>query len=160
MISNCYRPTAYASRAWRKVVPILGQIVCAMSVCFAAGSASAAGTTADARAQYESERARCNAMTSSDERANCLQSAGAAYDQAKQGKLDVAQHPYLQNKFDRCTPLPPAEKDDCIRRMQGQGTVSGSVEGGGDIRETDTVHVTPAPSVNPGSANTGGTDNR
>jgi hypothetical protein len=109
---------------------------------FAADSAD----PTSARAQYEKDRARCESEFSGDERATCLQSAGAALDEAKSGRLDLAQHPYQQNRVDRCTPLPPAERDDCVRRMQGQGSVSGSVQGGGVYRELDTIQVTtPAP---------------
>ncbi|MGA2551674.1 MAG: hypothetical protein ABSF50_16115 [Burkholderiaceae bacterium] len=102
-----------------------------------------------ARAQYEKERARCNTELSGPERDTCLQSAGAAYDEAKAGKLDTAPHPFVENRIDRCTPLPPAERDDCIRRMQGAGVTSGSVQGGGIYRETDTMVITPAPAARP-----------
>jgi hypothetical protein len=41
--------------------------------------------------------------------------------------------------------LPPADYDDCIRRAQGQGTVSGSVGGGGVVKETVTIVPAPMP---------------
>ena len=37
--------------------------------------------------------------------------------------------------MDRCVPLPPADQEDCVRRMQGEGTIIGSVEEGGIYRE-------------------------
>ena len=40
------------------------------------------------------------------------------------------------NKFARCDyHKDPNDREYCIRRMKGEGTVSGSVEGGGLIRE-------------------------
>ncbi|WP_293222217.1 hypothetical protein [Ottowia sp.] len=48
----------------------------------------------------------------------------------------------LANELKRCAALPPFYKSDCEARVRGQaGTVSGSVVGGGMIRET----VTPMP---------------
>ena len=40
------------------------------------------------------------------------------------------------NKFARCDyHKDPNDREYCIRRMKGEGTVSGSVEGGGVMRE-------------------------
>ena len=63
--------------------------------------------------------------------------AGAARDEARRGELARGENAaqFEQNKFARCEKLPGEERDYCIRRMNGEGTVSGSVEGGGLYRE-------------------------
>ena len=48
-----------------------------------------------------------------------------------------------RNRFARCDVLPAEERGYCLRRMNGEGRVEGSVEGGGIYREL-TVTV-PAP---------------
>ena len=37
--------------------------------------------------------------------------------------------------MERCVPLPAADQEDCVRRMNGEGIVRGSVEEGGIYRE-------------------------
>ena len=64
--------------------------------------------------------------------------AQAARQEARQGKLkdpvDAAQQE--RNRFARCEVHTSSEdRELCIRRMKGEGTVSGSVEGGGVLRE-------------------------
>jgi hypothetical protein len=76
--------------------------------------------------------------------AACRREQGAAREEAKRGNLPTADAATLrQNAMDRCKLQPPADQRDCIARITGRGdtTVSGSVLGGGDIRET----VTPIP---------------
>lgn len=60
-------------------------------------------------------------------------------------------HPgdYARNALKRCDPLPEPERQECMARMQGEGTTQGSVASGGILRELTTVEVpapiTPAP---------------
>ena len=64
----------------------------------------------------------------------------------------ATEHPGIlrRNALKRCVPLPDAERKDCVARMQGQGTISGSVEGGGIYRELVTREVAvPAVAVPP-----------
>lgn len=67
--------------------------------------------------------------------------AQAARQEARQGKLkdnaDEAQRE--RNRFARCEYLKGDDREYCIRRMNGEGTVSGSVEGGGLLRELTVV---------------------
>jgi hypothetical protein len=53
--------------------------------------------------------------------------------------------------LERCKPLPTDEAKDCRDRILGQGTVSGSVKGGGLYREkvTTEVKVLPPPPAPP-----------
>ena len=58
---------------------------------------------------------------------------------AKRGRLGDGQSSYEQNRLARCDRLPAGDREDCVRRMHGEGTVSGSVEGGGIYRELRTT---------------------
>lgn len=110
--------------------------------------ASAAGTTwadmnagrASAAARYEVERAMCLRGASSQDLDTCLREAGAAYAQARRGAAGDDDAAQLEaNRLRRCDPLPSDQRRDCIARMQGQGTTSGSVAGGGIYRELVTT---------------------
>ena len=118
-------------------------VVAGISVAGHAIAATGAADLAGAKQQYEKERARCLSGQTNQDQATCLKSAGAAYDEAKRGRLDDAKHPYEQNKTSRCDPLPAGDREDCLRRMKGEGTVSGSPEKGGELRELTTVQPKP-----------------
>jgi hypothetical protein len=126
----------------RALLPILSAaaLLCPIQA-FSQQTAQAASSVTDARQTYLDERARCLSAPADEDRAACLQSAGAAYGEARLGRLDVAEHPYEANKRSRCEPLPPQDREDCIKRMEGAGTISGSVEGGGIFRELRTRTV-------------------
>ena len=100
--------------------------------------------TDDAKARYLKERANCEAGNTTQDKATCLKEAGAALDEKKKGKLDNSGSP-VANATDRCNVLPAKDKADCLARIVGplspnqRVTISGSVEGGGVIRETTTT---------------------
>ena len=118
--------------------------VLAIITLVAAGSAAAAPPAANdaAKSQYDAERMRCLSGTTGQDQASCLKSAGAAYDSAKQNRLNDAGN-YKANALERCKNQPAADRADCEARVDGAGTTSGSVKDGGIIRET----VTPIPAV-------------
>src|SRR5687768_591470 len=107
------------------------------SVSLLLGSMGLGSTTvmaADASGSYQQERTACLSGQTQQDRDTCLREAGAARGEAKRGNL--TESPISnQNAQDRCNVLPPADRDDCIRRVQGGGTVSGSVDSGGVLRE-------------------------
>ena len=82
--------------------------------------------------QVEKARAADN-----DKHDPAVHEAQAARQDARQGKLkdnaDEAQRE--RNKYARCEYLTGDDRTYCMRRMDGEGTVSGSVEGGGLTRE-------------------------
>ena len=98
-------------------------------------SAALAAPPSDAQARYQAERARCNSGQSQQDQTTCLREAGAAYEEAKRGRLDDGRAQYQQNALARCEVLPAEERSACHARMQGQGTTRGSVESGGIYRE-------------------------
>lgn len=66
-----------------------------------------------------------------------LREAGAAREEAKRGVLGRHDNPaeFERNRLARCDKHTGEDRDYCIRRMQGEGTVTGSVQGGGILRE-------------------------
>ncbi|WP_202109513.1 MULTISPECIES: hypothetical protein [unclassified Bordetella] len=131
----------------------------ALSACAGLGAVSAVSaaqtkTPADIQAQYERDVQRCNNGQTHQSRDVCLQEAGAARDEARRQRLDDGQAGnYGNNAMDRCNKLPQAQREDCMIQMQQPSQVSGSVEGGGVLRET----VIQVPPGTPGATTTPGT---
>ena len=115
--------------------------LCAAGSLLVLSTAMAAGSKkSDAQATYNSERAACMSGQSGQDRATCLKEAGAALQEARRGNLNDGKVDYDSNRLSRCDQQPAADRADCVRRMNGEGTTSGSVQGGGIYREL----VTPA----------------
>lgn len=98
------------------------------------GAQPAARADPGASKVYLEERARCQGGAVEDKKA-CLRDAGAALQEAKAGKLADANTNFDGNRVARCSYLKGDDKDYCVRRMNGEGTTSGGVEGGGILRE-------------------------
>ncbi|MBE0625264.1 MAG: hypothetical protein IH606_10675 [Burkholderiales bacterium] len=122
--------------AGKSTIVSLGYAAFALAALLATGAA--AGETA-AQALYRQDRAACNSGQSYQDRATCLREAGAALQEAGHKSGGDSQGSYEQNRVKRCEGLPPADREDCLRRMRGEGSVSGSVEGGGLYRELHTT---------------------
>jgi hypothetical protein len=104
---------------------------------------SAAALAADKQKQSaavnKEDRAACMSQADQDQAA-CMREAAAARAEARRGRLDEGQSAaYEQNRLARCGYLPAADRQDCERRMRGEGTTSGSVAGGGIYRELRTI---------------------
>ena len=99
------------------------------------GTAMAGGKDADAQARYHAERAACQTGQSNQDRDTCLKEAKAALDEARKGHLNAAADGYEQNALNRCEALPAGDRVACQRRIRGEGSISGSVEEGGLLRE-------------------------
>ena len=97
----------------------------------AAGNAQAAPSAAQLR--YQQERADCMNGTSGQDRATCLREASAALQEARRGNLQGGD--VTANALARCEGLPDGDRQDCVLRVQGAGQSSGSVRGGGIVRE-------------------------
>jgi hypothetical protein len=138
----------------------LSSLAWAVLVLAAAGSTSALADSksraAEAQALYQQERAVCLSGQSNQDRATCLREAGAAFAQAKREGWDAGQDAqYLHNARVRCERLPDTDRRDCMSRMQGQGTTSGSAAGGGIYRELVTREAalpSAAPAAPPAAA--------
>lgn len=101
----------------------------------------------NAKLNYERERADCMMGRTSQPKATCLKEAGAAYAQARQGRLisnaeDADQ--LKANALRRCDVQKGEDRDMCQRRVRGEGQVEGSVGGGGQL-ESLTVRTVDIP---------------
>ena len=114
------------------------------AVLLAASAAAVAQTPPqDARARYEQEREKCMTNNTQDTFATCLREAKAALDAARKGQLSSPGAAAPGNATQRCAAFQStAEQAECVRRMQNS-PVSGSVSGGGVLRESVTTTVVP-----------------
>lgn len=94
-----------------------------------------AGGSAEAAA----DRANCQKHHPQQDLAACMLEARNARADERRGLLGNGEAALPANATRRCDPLPAADKADCIARVRGAGSASGSVEGGGVIRETQTT---------------------
>jgi len=114
----------------------VGLVACAAAFGFASASALARPND-EAQARYESERAVCLHGQSNQARATCLKEAGAALQDARRGQLTTGSERDLErNRLARCDAQHGADHDDCVKRMQGAGTTTGSAQSGGMLRES------------------------
>jgi len=130
----------------KNIASLTGLIVvgCAAGLAGPPAQAADAGAQTAAKSTYTKERADCEAGRTAEDRATCLKEAGAAQDERKRNRLDN-NGSARQNAIERCNPLPPKDKADCLARIEGPSaanqktTTSGSVAGGGVLRETTTT---------------------
>ncbi|NMM36746.1 MAG: hypothetical protein HHJ09_04420 [Glaciimonas sp.] len=135
MSNNQIRFCSALTNTQRKAVWLSALMLLVLNTAFAATAAMAASNTSDADARYQADRAICNSGQSNQDRATCLKEAGAARQESKKGQLDSGKGTYQQNALIRCNALPADERDACQRRIEGEGTTSGSVRSGGLLRE-------------------------
>ncbi len=101
---------------------------------------------AAAKSTYAKDRADCDAGRTAEDRTTCLKEAGAAQEERKRNRLDNTGS-MRQNAVDRCNAISGKDKTDCLARIEGpmssdqQTKTSGSVAGGGILRETKTTTV-------------------
>jgi hypothetical protein len=111
-------------------------LAAAVALLVAATAAEAGAKLSPAQQRYQQERAVCLSGQSNQDRATCLKEAGAALYEARRGGLDTGDARDLgQNRMIRCNALPAQDREDCARRMQGEGVTTGSAQQGGVLRE-------------------------
>lgn len=124
-------------------MPACKQLVAlaAAAACFTAVAKPPQAPDA-ARQRYEQERAACEKGSAHRDKADCLREAGAAYGEARRGRLDTPAQ-LEANATARCQALPEPDRDDCRSRVMNGNNSSarGSVESGGIIKETRTRYV-------------------
>jgi hypothetical protein len=109
--------------------------LCSASALAFSAAADRNSTPSVQKQLQDEERALCMKRPQED-RSACLREIGAARQEAKRGRLDEGQSAnYEKNRIARCSYLSGDDKALCERRMRGEGTTSGSVEGGGIYRE-------------------------
>ena len=118
--------------------------VIALLAMTAATAQVATGTTGiDASGSYQQEVQACMTGKTQQDRETCLKEARNAQADKKRGVLDNAGAKFDSNASARCDVLAGEEKAACQARVMGYGNTSGSVAGGGLLREVETV-VMPA----------------
>ena len=105
--------------------------------------AAGQATAVSPQPRYQPESARCSALTGPDRRANCLSRASTRLARSQPTPAGETDEAMLRNALMRCEPLPDITRLECQARIQGQGTVSGSVAGGGILRELVTIEPPP-----------------
>lgn len=112
-------------------------------VLFAALLAGIVPVALAASQDGQADRAACERLADDQARAACVRELAAARAQARHGGLDDGGADYRANALARCDRLPPDDRRDCVARITGSGTVSGSVEGGGLLREYRRIEILP-----------------
>ena len=117
----------------------------AMTAATAQVAGALPGSTGiDATGNYQSELQACNSGRTQQDRDTCLREARNARAERQQGTLDGAlQRQFQANAAARCEPLSGEERAACLARVMGHGEVSGSVAGGGLLRQVETVVMPP-----------------
>ena len=124
-------------------------LILMVALASSAALAATKGATLDAKQRYLRESAACAAVRAPDDRAKCLSEASTRFASTQPTPAQEQADVLMSNALKRCEPLPVPERADCVARVHGQGTTSGSVESGGIYRELVTIEVgtpvTPAP---------------
>lgn len=121
----------------------------ALLCVFGAGAASAqivtpGNTGIDNSGSYERERAACLTGATPQAQETCLREAANAQSDKRKGELQSQDRDQLvANAMRRCDALGGEDHAACTARVLGYGNQSGSVGGGGVIREVETVVVPP-----------------
>lgn len=124
-----------------------------LACAFTTGAFAAPPAKADDAAIAEQERARCLDGRSGQARDACLREVEAARQERRRGTLaEGAAGGYTENAMRRCETLPPPDQADCRSRVRGEGERSGSVAGGGVLKETVTRTVGQPVPVAPGAS--------
>ena len=115
--------------------------VAAVFSTFSVGAISANPTPTAAEQRYQQDHANCMAGKTAESQQTCLKEAGAALQASRQHDLKTASADQLAaNARKRCDALSGDDKQACLKRAANvDTTTSGSVAGGGDIKETVTV---------------------
>lgn len=111
--------------------------LCLLASALAGTTALAAAPTkpSDIQARYQRDSALCMSARYKGDRNECMSEASTARSMALPSPFDPDPGRYARNALKRCESLPESDRRDCIARMQGQGTTTGSVAGGGIYRE-------------------------
>jgi hypothetical protein len=113
--------------------------VTAATAQVATGAPGATGI--DASGNYQQEVQACVTGRTQQDRETCLREARNAQADKKRGVLDNAGAQFQANAAARCEVLAGEEKAACNARVMGYGSTSGSVAGGGLLREVETVVI-------------------
>lgn len=124
--------------------PLLSFGVAALLAMTAATAQVASEPTGiDNTGSYQHEVQACMSGNTQQDRDTCLREARNAQADKKRGLLDNNQAPFDANASARCDVLTGEDKAACKARVMGFGNATGSVAGGGVLREVETVVLPP-----------------
>lgn len=126
-----------------RALPVTGLHLVATLALLSTNAAFAAGNAAvmSAKARLQHDRVACSRIRDQGERDECLSEASTQYAGTQPSNPDENAAQLMRNALKRCEPLREPDRQDCVLRMQGQGTTTGSVAGGGIYRELVTTEV-------------------
>lgn len=115
----------------------------ALGAAIGASPALAASKTgpSESQARYQRDAAACRTAPQGTDQAACLREAGAVRASNEHVSVDPDVGRFARNALKRCEPLSGPDRSDCVARIQGKGTTSGSVAGGGIYRELVTREI-------------------
>ncbi len=105
--------------------------------------------------RFEADRQACLSGKSSQTFDSCMKEAKAFLNARAGSNPTVSAEQLERNAVSRCDPLTGDERTACVARIRGEGTVSGSVAGGGIVREIVTPEAAASDPKRPASAVTG-----
>jgi hypothetical protein len=117
------------------------------------GAALAQDTTkgnkgSDAYGDARQSRAWCQANTTGAARADCLEYSYSNPGERSKSALEATNTDFAANALSRCSVFKDTEdRMACDARVKGQGSNSGSVQGGGILKEVTTVTRPDVPGV-------------
>ena len=104
--------------------------------------------------RYEADIKACRAGNTGQAFESCMREAKAVLAEKPGTNPTFSPEQLQRNALLRCEALAGDERTACIARIRGAGTVSGSVAGGGILRELVTTEVVASPPQQPASAGT------
>lgn len=114
--------------------------------------AVAAQDRSDKQRRFEADRQACLSGNTGQTYASCMREAHAVLADPASSTAPVSAEQLQRNALTRCDAQLSDEHATCVARIGGEGTVSGSVAGGGILRELVTPEVAPNPPQKPASA--------
>lgn len=128
-------------------VLVAGAVGAASAQTGAPGAGGVDASGIDNSGNYAQERAACLRGDTQQDRDTCLREATNAQAERRKGDLQPQGDAQLgANAMRRCDALGGEDHAACTARVLGYGSQSGSVGGGGVIREVETVVVPPGQS--------------
>jgi hypothetical protein len=131
--------TALDNSRSRKSIASFG-VVALLAMTAATAQVATGATGIDATGDYRHEVQSCLSGRTQQDQATCLQEARNARADKQRGLLDSGAR-YEANAAARCDVLMGEEKAACQARVVGYGSATGSVAGGGVLREVETVVI-------------------
>ena len=100
----------------------------------------------EAQARFKQEMADCVSGNTNQDKDSCMREARAALAEVRRGVSGRPEKTEAKSEAaarQRCEVHQGEQRDACEARMRGEGSATGSVEGGGILREISTPAPTP-----------------